>query len=91
MAFGVSQARFSHYLGGMALGVIPKIALVAFAGGSLVAAFKGSPVLAILGAVAAIAVFIGLGLYARSRLPSSRQTVPLVGAETVDSDTESAD
>ncbi|MEO0466434.1 MAG: VTT domain-containing protein [Pseudomonadota bacterium] len=76
MIFGVSQSRFSHYLGGMALGVLPKIALVAFAGTSIMSAFDGRPVFAILAASAAVIIWVALVLYARSRLRSDGNTMP---------------
>jgi uncharacterized membrane protein YdjX (TVP38/TMEM64 family) len=44
MAFGVSQARFSSFLAGCALGVLPKTALVAFFGGSVMTAVTGDGV-----------------------------------------------
>jgi uncharacterized membrane protein YdjX (TVP38/TMEM64 family) len=44
MAFGVSSARFLSFLGGCALGVLPKTALVAFFGGSFMTAVTGDGV-----------------------------------------------
>ena len=44
MAFGVSQARFSSFIAGCALGVLPKTALVAFFGGSFMTAVAGDGV-----------------------------------------------
>ena len=44
MAFGVSQARFSSFLAGCTLGVLPKTALVAFFGGSVMTAVTGDGV-----------------------------------------------
>ena len=44
MAFGVSQARFSSFLAGCMLGVLPKTALVAFFGGSVMTAVTGDGV-----------------------------------------------
>ena len=51
MAFGAARANFWGYLAGCALGVLPKTALVAFFGGSVMAAVAGdgvwtSPILA---------------------------------------------
>ena len=48
MAFGVSNAKFRDYWIGMGLGIIPKIALVAFAGRSLLAALQGNILIALL-------------------------------------------
>lgn len=44
MAFGAARARFWPYLAGCALGVLPKTALVAFFGGSFMAAVSGDGV-----------------------------------------------
>jgi len=80
MAFGVSQSKFLHYWAGMALGIVPKIALVAFLGQSVAAAVTGNPVVAILAGGAAIGVWIGVMLYARSR----RQNNPEIAPNPVD-------
>lgn len=68
MAFGVSRARFTPFLAGLAIGVLPKTALVAFAGQSLYGAVSGAPVLSALAAVAAGAVWVGIVLYARRQV-----------------------
>jgi uncharacterized membrane protein YdjX (TVP38/TMEM64 family) len=73
MAFGVSQARFLHYLGGMAIGIIPKVAIVTFFGGSVMAALKGSPWVAIGAALAAALGWIALMLFARIRVRRGRR------------------
>ena len=44
MAFGAARANFAGYLAGCALGVLPKTALVAFFGGSFMAAVAGDGV-----------------------------------------------
>ena len=62
MAFGAVRANFLGYLAGMAVGIIPKILLVTFAGQSLMAAMRGSPLIAAALALAAVAVFGGLWL-----------------------------
>ena len=76
MIFGVSHAKFSHYLAGMALGVLPKIALVAFAGTSIMSAFDGRPIFAILAAAAAVGIWVALVLYARARMRGNGNTMP---------------
>ncbi|RZJ40140.1 MAG: TVP38/TMEM64 family protein [Brevundimonas sp.] len=65
MAFGAARARFLPYLAGCALGVLPKTALVAFFGGSFMAAVKGDGVwtAAILAGVSL--VWLGLMLAVR--------------------------
>ncbi len=75
MAFGVSRARFIHYWAGMAIGVLPKIALVAFAGQSVMAALDGRAWIALLAAGAGGGVWIALMLYARARVRAGRKTV----------------
>ncbi len=67
MVFGAIGAKFSHYFGGMALGVIPKIALVAFGLQAIQAALEGNFWTAIAAALAAFAVFLGGFLYVRHR------------------------
>ena len=84
MVFGVSHARFSHYLAGLALGVIPKISLVAFAGTSIMQAFEGQPVLAVMAAGAAVAIWIALVLYARARMRGQQEDLPRSAPEKVD-------
>lgn len=84
MAFGVSRARFWPFLGGLAVGSLPKLALVAFAGQSLFAAFRGNPLLAVLAAVGAVGIYVLIALYARARMRRRRQSVPLIDANPVD-------
>ena len=73
MAFGVSHAKFLHYWAGMGVGIIPKIALIAFAGQSLLAAFTGNPLVAIAAAAAAVGVYIAIAAYARARMRKTGQ------------------
>lgn len=56
MAFGAARANFAGYLAGCALGVLPKTALVAFFGGSFMAAVAGDGVWS-----SAILAGVGLG------------------------------
>ncbi|MEM7328149.1 MAG: VTT domain-containing protein [Pseudomonadota bacterium] len=65
MIFGAIRARFLHYIAGMAVGVVPKIALVAFGLQAIQAALEGNFWLAIIAALAAIAVFLGGFFYVR--------------------------
>lgn len=67
MIFGAIRSNFLHYLGGMALGVIPKIALVAFGLQAIQAALQGNLWVAAFAALAAIAVFLGGFFYVRHR------------------------
>lgn len=85
MAFGAVRANFLAFLAGMALGVIPKILLVTFAGQSLMAAIKGSPLIAALLAGAAALVFAAVWLYARHRRRIGK-IISVDVVEAVDSD-----
>ncbi len=68
MAFGISSARFLPFWAGMAIGIVPKILLVAFAGQSLLAALQGAPWIAVGAALAAGGLWIAIMLYARRRV-----------------------
>jgi uncharacterized membrane protein YdjX (TVP38/TMEM64 family) len=76
MAFGVSHAKFSHFLAGMAIGSVPKTALVAFAGSSVLAALQGTPWVAIGTALIAALGWIGLMLAARLRVTGRTTAEP---------------
>ena len=84
MAFGVSTAKYRDFAIGMGVGVLPKIALIAFAGQSLFAALKGNPGIAILAAFIAAAIYAAIALYARTRLAPKGQSVPLISDPPVD-------
>lgn len=79
MAFGVSRARFTHYLAGMAVGVLPKLFLVTFAGQSVLSALGGRPILAIVAALAAVALWVLLALYARRRVRAYQEKIATEG------------
>ena len=70
MAAGVSRMTLPAFLGGTALGIIPKIAAVAFLGQSLIGALEGRPVVFGLGLAAFLTVITGGMLFARRRLKS---------------------
>ncbi len=91
MAFGVSNAKFSDYWIGMGLGIIPKIALVAFAGRSLLAALQGNILIALLAAVAAVVTYIAGYLYFRRRAARARQIIADTSAPPVDSTRQAGD
>lgn len=77
MTFGASRARYLAFVGGMALGSLPKIALVAFAGKSLMAAMAGSMPLAFGMALAFVLLWLGLGWVSRRVAAArGRQNVP---------------
>ncbi|MEM5516552.1 VTT domain-containing protein [Henriciella sp. AS95] len=90
MAFGAVRARFIAFFLGMAVGIIPKILLVTFAGQSLMAAIKGSPLLALGLALAAGVVFGAVWLYARQRRRAGK-IVAVDVVESVDTRREKSD
>lgn len=75
MAFGVIGASFLGFWLGMAIGIVPKIAVVAFAGQGLMEAVTGNLWVAIGAAASAGGVWIALMLFARGRMTTTRQTV----------------
>lgn len=91
MAFGVSDAKFRDYWIGMAIGIIPKIALVAFAGRSILAAFQGNIGIALLAAAGAVAVYVGAFVYFRRRAARTGQIIPVDPPEAVDSPAKPSD
>jgi uncharacterized membrane protein YdjX (TVP38/TMEM64 family) len=68
MAAGVTPMKIRDFAAGTAVGIIPKIALTAFAGNSIVQALKGGGKQHIVMLVVAVAVWIVCGLVARSWL-----------------------
>lgn len=91
MAFGVSSAKFRDFWIGMGIGVLPKIALVAFAGRSVLAALQGNLGIAVLTALAAVAVYAGGYVYFRRRAARARQIIATETASPVDSAAEAGD
>ena len=67
MIFGAIRANYLHYLFGMAIGVIPKIALVAFGLQAIQAALSGNLLVAGGAGLATLSVFLGGFLYVRHR------------------------
>lgn len=71
MAAGISHMSFLAFAAGMGVGIVPKTALVAFAGGSLMAILAGGGPVAIIALVLAGAAWIGFMLLARRWLRST--------------------
>ena len=84
MAFGVSHTLYLHFIAGLALGIIPKTALVAFAGQSLMSALTGSPMLAIMAASGAALAWIAVMLAARRTVRSGGSNLPNIDKNPVD-------
>lgn len=90
MAFGAVRANFPAFFAGMGIGTLPKILLVTFAGQSLMAAMRGSPLIALgLAGVAAL-IFAGIWYYARHRSRAGKVIAPNA-AEPVDMSEQKAD
>jgi uncharacterized membrane protein YdjX (TVP38/TMEM64 family) len=68
MAAGVTPMRLLDFTAGTAVGIIPKIALTAFAGNSIVQALKGGGQRHVVMLVVAVGVWIAAGLVARNWL-----------------------
>jgi uncharacterized membrane protein YdjX (TVP38/TMEM64 family) len=67
MAAGVTPMRLTHFVAGTAIGIVPKIALTAFAGRQVVQALHGEGSLALWGGIAAAAaIWIAVTLIARA-------------------------
>jgi uncharacterized membrane protein YdjX (TVP38/TMEM64 family) len=66
MAAGVTPMRLVDFAAGTALGIVPKIALTAFAGASVVKALGGGGIEQWLTLALAAALWIGAGLLARA-------------------------
>ena len=68
MAAGVTPMKLRHFAAGTAIGIIPKIALTAFAGNSIVQALRGGGHRHIVMLVVAVVVWVIAGLIARAWL-----------------------
>jgi uncharacterized membrane protein YdjX (TVP38/TMEM64 family) len=68
MAAGVTPMRLRDFAAGTAVGIVPKIALTAFAGNSIVQAMKGGGKQHIVMIVLAVVIWLGMGLLSRAWL-----------------------
>lgn len=88
MAFGASHADFWRFLAGLAVGVLPKTAIVALLGHSALSALGGAPMLAAGVALSVVGIWITMSLAARRAMrgeptappPASVDALP--GAKT---------
>jgi len=85
MAFGASSAKFRDYWIGMGLGILPKIALVAVGWKTVVSAFEGNPVTAILFGLLAAGLYAGIVIFVVRRARKAWQDVPETASTSVDS------
>jgi uncharacterized membrane protein YdjX (TVP38/TMEM64 family) len=74
MAAGVTPMRVLDFAAGTAIGIVPKIALTAFAGNSIVQVMRGQVGRNALWLAAAVAAWIGIGWLARSWLRARERT-----------------
>src|SRR6185312_1998446 len=79
MAAGTARVRRTHFALGTAIGILPKILLTAFAGGTLAAAFNGGGLFEIGLLALAVLVWVGSALLARRWL-RAREAAALVEA-----------
>lgn len=67
-AFGAARANFWAYIVGLAVGVLPKTVLVAFAGDSILDALQGEFLAAVVMAVLAVALWLAIVIIVRKWL-----------------------
>lgn len=67
MVFGAVRAPYLHYAGGMALGIVPKIAVITFGMQAIQAALGGNLIVAAGAAIASLLLIVGGYLYVRQR------------------------
>jgi uncharacterized membrane protein YdjX (TVP38/TMEM64 family) len=72
MAFGAARVDFWAFIGGLSLGVLPKTAIVAFAGDGIMDALEGKLGSAAVMGVAAIALWLGVAIVVRGLLRSQK-------------------
>ncbi len=80
MAFGASHAIFWRYLAGLIIGVIPKTAIVALLGQSVLSAMGGGLLLAIGVAITVVGIWVSVALAARRAVRDE----PAAADETVE-------
>lgn len=76
MAFGAARVGFAVFLGGLAIGVLPKTALIAFAGESVMNVLRGDLASAAFMAVAAIAAWLIVMALVHRFVRRHRDTAP---------------
>ena len=81
MAAGVTPMRLIAFAAGTAIGIVPKIALTAFAGASVVKAMSGGAAGQWVILALALALWLGTGLVARKWIRRREATLPSVGLD----------
>jgi uncharacterized membrane protein YdjX (TVP38/TMEM64 family) len=85
MAFGASAAKFRDYWIGMGLGILPKIALVAVGWKTVISAFEGNPVTAVLFGLLAAGLYGGIVIFVVRRARTAWQDIPEPAPSAIDS------
>ena len=75
MAAGVTPMRVRHFVAGTALGIVPKIALTAFAGSSIIQIMRGRAGREALWLALVLAAWLVIGWYARRWLKAREEAV----------------
>ncbi|MES2897359.1 MAG: TVP38/TMEM64 family protein [Pseudomonadota bacterium] len=75
MAAGVTPMRMRHFTAGTALGIVPKIALTAFAGNSIVQVLKGQGGGHAIWLALIVVAWIAIGWFARNWLKSREDAI----------------
>jgi uncharacterized membrane protein YdjX (TVP38/TMEM64 family) len=65
MAFGAARVGFWGYIAGLSIGVLPKTALIAFAGSSILEALQGEYVIAVAMALIVIVLWVAVAIIVR--------------------------
>jgi len=73
MAFGVSHAKFWRYIAGLAVGVVPKTAIVALLGQSMHSAMNGGIMLAVGVGISVVGIWVTVALAARKAVRGEKQ------------------
>ena len=81
MAAGVTPMRVTHFLAGTGIGIIPKIALTAFAGASIVQIMRGEIEGHWIALLAVAALWLAIGWFARRWLSHRRNLHGRDGSE----------
>ena len=85
MVFGASSATFRDYWIGMGLGILPKILIVAVGWQTVVTAFDGNPMTAILFGALGILLYAGIAWFVVRRARKAWQDIPANPPQTIDS------
>lgn len=91
MAAGVSRMSYFAFIGGLAVGVLPKTALVVFAGGGLMSLLSGGGWPAILALIGIVVVWIGFMLMARRWLRGPETELKNSVEDSVDAEAETGE